>query len=134
MSLLTMAMEDVVMLEKKRVPDGEGGFTTDWAEGVQFKAAISFDSSMEARTAEKEEFGASFDFQASMQARVAEKQGVTGLWNILVKKETRLEFHNIFKRLSDGQTFRVTSKDDKATPKSAGLDLRLISAEECTLE
>ena len=46
MSLLTQAMEDVVMLEKKRLPDGEGGFTTDWAEGVQFKAAISFDSSM----------------------------------------------------------------------------------------
>ena len=54
MSLLTQAMEDVVMLEKKRVPDGEGGFTTDWVDGVQFKAAISFDSSMQARTAEKE--------------------------------------------------------------------------------
>ena len=53
MSLLTQAMEDVVMLEKTRVPDGEGGFTTDWADGVQFKAAINFDSSMEARTAEK---------------------------------------------------------------------------------
>ena len=52
MSLLTQAMEDVVMLEKKRIPDGEGGFTTDWAEGVQFKAAISFDSSMQARAAE----------------------------------------------------------------------------------
>ena len=45
MSLLTQAMEDVVMLEKKRVPDGEGGFTTKWEDGVQFKAAISFDSS-----------------------------------------------------------------------------------------
>ena len=52
MSLLTQAMEDVVMLEKKRVPDGEGGYTTDWVDGVQFKAAISFDSSMQARTAE----------------------------------------------------------------------------------
>ena len=52
MSLLTQAMEDVVLMEKKREPDGEGGFTTDWAEGVSFKAAISFDSSMEARTAE----------------------------------------------------------------------------------
>lgn len=113
MSLLSQAMEDAVMLEKKRIPDGEGGFITDWAEGVQFKAAITFNTSMEART--------------------AEKQGVTGMWNILVKKETRLEFHNIFKRMSDGQVFRVTSKDDKATPKSAGLDLRLISAEEWTL-
>ena len=34
MSLLTQAMEDVVMLEKTRVPDGEGGFTTDWVDGV----------------------------------------------------------------------------------------------------
>ena len=114
MSLLSQAMEDVVLMEKKREPDGEGGFIYDWEMG--------------------EEFTAAFDFQASMQAKAAEKQGVTGLWNILVKKETRLEFHNIFKRLSDGQVFRVTSKDDKATPKSAGLDLRLISAEEWTLE
>ena len=41
MSLLTQAMEDVVMLEKRRVPDGEGGFTAEWADGVQFKAAIN---------------------------------------------------------------------------------------------
>ena len=115
MSLLTQAMEDVVLMEKKREPDGEGGFLPAvWVDGASFKAAITFNSSME--------------------ARAAEKQGVTGLWNILVKKETRLEFHNIFKRLSDGQVFRVTSKDDKETPKSAGLDLRLISAEEWTLE
>ena len=115
MSLLYEAFEKcAVMTKTGKRPDGEGGFIYFWEE--------------------KEEFLASFDFQTSMQAKVAEKQGVTGLWNILVKKETRLEFHNIFKRLSDGQTFRVTSKDDKATPKSAGLDLRLISAEECTLE
>ena len=54
MSLLTQAMEDVVMLEKKRIPDGEGGFTTDLVNGVQFKAAISLDRSMEALTAEKQ--------------------------------------------------------------------------------
>ena len=54
MSLLSQAMEDVVMLEKKRVPDGEGGFTSDWEDGVQFKAAISFDSSMGSRVAEKQ--------------------------------------------------------------------------------
>ena len=116
MSLLYEAFEKCAIMTKTgRRPDGEGGFIYDVWE-------------------EKEEFGASFDFQASMQAKVAEKQGVTGLWNILVKKETRLDFHNIFKRLSDGQVFRVTSKDDKATPKSAGIDLRLISAEEWTLE
>ena len=115
MSLLLDGFEKCAMLTKTgKRPDGEGGFIYYWELG--------------------EEFTAAFDFQASMQAKVAEKQGVTGLWNILVKRETRLEFHNVFKRLSDGQVFRVTSKDDKATPKSAGLDLRLISAEEWTLE
>lgn len=112
MSLLLDGFEKCAILTKTgKRPDGEGGFIYDvWEEGEQFDAA--------------------FDYQASMQAKAAEKQGVTGLWNILVNKETRLEFHNIFKRLSDDQVFRVTSKDDKATPKSAGLDLRLISAEE----
>ena len=111
MSLLLDGFEKCAMLTKTgKRPDGEGGFIYYWESG--------------------EEFTAAFDFQSSMQAKVAEKQGVTGLWNILVNRETRLEFHNVFKRLSDGQVFRVTSKDDKATPKSAGLDLRLISAEE----
>ena len=115
MSLLLDGFEKCAMLTKTgKKPDGEGGFIYYWEFG--------------------EEFAAAFDFQSSMQAKVAEKQGVTGLWNILVKRETRLEFHNVFKRLSDGQVFRVTSKDDKSTPKSAGLDLRLISAEEWTLE
>ena len=55
MSLLTQAMEDVVLMEKKREPDGEGGFLpAKWVDGAAFKAAITFNSSMEARTAEKQ--------------------------------------------------------------------------------
>ena len=55
MSLLTQAMEDVVLMEKKREPDGEGGFLqTVWVDGAYFKAAITFNTSMEARTAEKQ--------------------------------------------------------------------------------
>ena len=114
MSLLTSAMEDVVMLEKKRVPDGEGGFTTAWADGVRFKAAISFDS--------------------SMQARTAEKQGVTSLYTVTTSRALTLEYHDIFRRISDGKIFRVTSDgDDKYTPKSATLDMRQVTAEEYTL-
>ena len=111
MSLLTQAMEDVVMLEKKRIPDGEGGFTTDWADGVQFKAAISFDSSMEART--------------------AEKQGVTSLYTVTVPLNCKLEYHDSFKRLRDGKVFRVTSDgDDKITPQSASFQFAQVTAEE----
>ena len=111
MSLLTSAMEEVVMLEKKRVPDGEGGYTTDWVDGVQFKAAISFDSSMEART--------------------AEKAGVTCLYTVTVPINAKLEYHDALKRLRDGKVFRITSEgDDKITPPSASFQFIQVTAEE----
>ena len=113
MSLLTQAMEDVVMLEKTRLPDGEGGFTTEWADSVQFKAAINFDSSMEART--------------------AEKAGVTSLYTVTVPINAKLEYHDVFKRLRDGKVFRVTSDgDDKITPPSASFQFAQVTAEEWT--
>ena len=111
MSLLTQAMEDVVMLEKKRVPDGEGGFTTDWVDGVQFKAAITFNSSMEART--------------------AEKQGVTSRYTITDPLNAKLEYHDVIRRLRDGKIFRVTSDgDDVQTPASASFQFLQVEAEE----
>ena len=113
MSLLSQAMEDVVMLAQKRVPDGAGGFPTDWGAGLQFKAAISFDSSMEART--------------------AEKQGVTSLYTVTVPLNCKLEYHDSFKRLRDGKVFRVTSDgDDKITPPSASFQFAQVTAEEWT--
>lgn len=114
MSLLNNAMTDCVTLIQTDVPDGAGDYITQWTEGKHFKAA--------------------FDFQASMAAKVAEFQGVKGLWNVLVPREVSLEYHNVFKRIEDGVVFRITSKDDKATPKGAGLNLRLVSAEEWSLE
>lgn len=111
MSLLTQAMEDVVMLEKRRVPDGEGGFTTDWADGARFKAAISFDSSIEART--------------------AEKQGVTSRYTITAQLNAKLEYHDVIKRLRDGKIFRITSDgDDVQTPASASFQFLQVEAEE----
>ena len=115
MSLLTSAMEDVVMLEKKRVPDGEGGFTTDWAEGVQFKAAITFNSSLE--------------------AKVAEKQGVTSLYSVICPINAKLEYHDVIRRLRDGKIFRITSDgDDEITPDSATFQFAKVSAEEWSLQ
>lgn len=115
MSLLSQAMEDVVMLEKKRVPDGEGGFTTDWAEGVQFKAAITFNSSLE--------------------AKVAEKQGVTSLYSVICPINAKLEYHDVVRRLRDGKIFRITSDgDDEITPDSATFQFAKVSAEEWSLQ
>lgn len=114
MSLLSEAMESCVMLNKQTVSDGYGGYDTIWADGARFDAAIVLDT--------------------SMQARIGEKQGVTALYTVTTTKALNLQYHDVFRRVSDGKIFRVTSDgDDKRTPASAGLDMRQVSAEEWTL-
>lgn len=114
MSLLSEAMTPCVILDKKTVPDGYGGYISTWSEGAEFDAAIVLDT--------------------SMQARIGEKQGVTSLYTVTTSRALTLEYHDVFRRLSDGKIFRVTSDgDDKYTPKSAALDMRSVSAEEWSL-
>ena len=114
MSLLSGAMEQCVMLDKRTEADGYGGFITIWVEGASFNAAIVLDS--------------------SMQARIAEHEGVTGLYTVTTEKIVNLQFHDVFKRLSDGKIFRVKSDgDDKKTPSVATLNMRQVSAEEWRL-
>lgn len=114
MSLLSEAMESCTLLDKRRIPDGYGGYSTEWVDSVPFDAAIVLDT--------------------SMQARIAEKQGVTGLYTVTTKKSFNLQFHDVFRRSKDNKIFRVTSDgDDKATPASAGLNMRQVSAEEWVL-
>ena len=114
MSLLDEYMESCIIYDKRTVPDGYGGYTVEWVEGAPFNAAITLDSSIEARRAEKE--------------------GVTGLYTITTSKSLNLQYHDVFKRVSDGKIFRVTSDgDDNHTPASATLDMRQVSAEEWEL-
>lgn len=111
MSLLTDAFESCTMLHKTSQNDGYGSETTSWVDGATFQAAITFDS--------------------SMQARVAQSQGVKSLYTVTTKKNKVLEYHEVFRRESDGKIFRVTSDgDDKATPDSATLNMRQVTAEE----
>lgn len=113
MSLLDEYMKETgkcAFMDRRTYPDGRGGTIYRYEEGAQFDAAIYLSNSLEDIT--------------------AEKQGVTGLYQITVKKDTRLEYHTVFKRLSDGKTFRVTSKDDTRTPGSATLNMRVVRAEE----
>lgn len=111
MSLLSQAMIKCNMLDKVTVPDGYGGYKTTYQKGAEFDAAITFDTSIEARTAEKE--------------------GVTSLYTVTTKKSITLEYHDVFQRTSDSKIFRVTSDgDDKFTPNSATLNMRQVTAEE----
>lgn len=111
MSLLDDALESCVMMDKTTMPDGYGGYISTYSEGAEFKAAIVFDTSMEARR--------------------AEEQGVRSLYTVTTTRLLTLEYHDVFKRLRDNKLFRVTSDgDDKFTPQSTPLDMRQVTAEE----
>ena len=115
MSLLQQAMTDVVAMEKTRVSDGEGGFIVDWVDGAVFKAAITFDT--------------------SMQSRIGEKQGVSSRYTVTTHKNAKLEYHDVIRRLNDGKIFRITSDgDDKQTPDSASFQFLQVTAEEWFLK
>lgn len=111
MSLLSEAMENCTMIDKTTVSDGYGGFEVKYVDGASFICATTLDT--------------------STAARVAESQGVKNLYTVTTPRAVNLQFHDIFRRESDKKIFRVTSDgDEKKTPASAGLDMRVVSAEE----
>lgn len=111
MSLLDEAMEQCIMVDKTTQPSEYGGVKPVWQDGAPFSAAIVYDS--------------------SMPARLASVQGVKDLYTVTTRKAVVLNYHDVFRRVRDGKIFRVTSDgDDKATPASATLDMRVVSAEE----
>lgn len=114
MSLLDVVTERFQMIDKTTVDDGMGGYTKQWVNGATFDAAVSLDDSVQAQTA--------------MAA------GVKGVYTVTTKRNINLQFHDVFRRLSDGKIFRVTTDgDDKKTPSTAGLDMRSVRAEEWVL-
>ena len=111
MSLLTEQMENCIMIDKTSVLDGYGGTKPKWVDGAEFQAAFAFDNSLE--------------------SRVAQAQGVKNVYTIVTQRNVNLQYHDVLRRMSDGKIFRVTSDgDDKKTPNSASLDMRVVSAEE----
>lgn len=114
MSLLDEMKTACVLLDKRRVSDGEGGFVTSWVEGAKFMAAITLNTSIE--------------------AQAAEKQGVTGIYKVMTDKSAMLDYHDVFRRQYDGKIFRVTSDGGgKVTPARATFQSSVATAEEYTL-
>ena len=114
MSLLNEMMTACTMIDERHIDDGMGGMITTYVDGPSFSAAIRKDSSME--------------------ARIAQHDGVTAVYTITTKRNIHLEYHNLLRRERDGKIFRVKSDgDDVATPNSASLDMRQVTAEEWRL-
>lgn len=110
MSLLEEAMDNCTMLDKYTENDGYG-VVTKYREGASFVCATTLDT--------------------STQARVAQQAGVKNLYTATTHRNINLQFHDVFRRERDNKIFRVTSDgDDKKTPQSAGLDMRVVSCEE----
>lgn len=114
MSLIDTMMEKCTMLDRQTVSDGLGGFTHQWTDGAAFDAAIVKDN--------------------TLAGRVAEKDGVTEVYTVTVPKGLTLEFHDVFRRESDGAVFRVTSNiRDSEAPAVSTIRIGQVSAERWTL-
>ncbi len=110
MSLLDAFARTCVLLERRRFPSVEGGWTTEWTDGPEFQIYQAMDTSMEARRAEKE--------------------GVTSVYSALVDKAFPIEYNDYFLDTGTGLTYRVTSNpDEKESPKSASFSLKFFTAE-----
>lgn len=110
MSLLKDFARTCVLLEKRRIPGPEGGWTTEWTDGPEFQ-------NYQARN-------------TSMEARMAEKQGVTSVYSALVDKAVPIEYNDFFRDVETGKTYRVTSEpEDKQAPRTATFQLKFFTAE-----
>lgn len=102
--------EPFVFLEKRHVPDGEGGFVESYENGYEFEGTAVLDT--------------------TLQARIAEKDGLYNVYTVYTRKKVRLAFGDIVKRVSDGMALRITSNGyEKTTPAGSAIDLNAASAE-----
>lgn len=114
MNLIEKMMETCCYMTKEKTPDGSGGSFTTWTDGAKFKAAITLDTTLD--------------------ARIAERSGVTSVYTVTTKRNVNLEYHDVIKRLRDGKIFRVTSDaGDKVSPSFSALDIAQVTAEKWEL-
>lgn len=114
MTLIQSMMEDCKILNHLRMDDDYGSSVDTWQEGSTFKAAIIKNSSTE--------------------ATIAERQGVEEIFTVVTEKTFILDYHDAFKRLSDGQIFRVTGKaKDSEAPDASTVKIAKTTAEKWVL-
>lgn len=92
-------MEQCQILNRVRTDDAFGGYQDVWTPGAKFKAAIAKNGSPE--------------------VMVAEQQGLTEQFTVVVQEGFPLDYHEVFKRLSDNAIFRVTSRTTDSTAHPA---------------
>ena len=105
MDLLTAAERKCVILRENKTPDGEGGDSVTWTDGVEFINRPAPNTSTEARKAEKAELNST----------------CSGL----IDADVTLHYGDIFRDTTSGATFRVTSRPkEKQAPSCVSPLLR----------
>lgn len=110
LSLLDSMMESCVLLNHIREDDPYGGYTDTWADGARFSAVIVKNSTTE--------------------AKIAERQGIAEIFTVITGKGFPLDYHDVFRRESDGSIFRVTSTTtDSEAPEESTVQIAKVTAE-----
>ena len=105
---------ECVLLTKTTYADPVGGYVTTWVDGVQFDAA--------------------WEYESAPEITVAAQEGVSRTYRIYVDKTLDLDFHEAFRRVDNGQVYRVASPGtDRKTPGFSRLNRRLIEVEKWEL-
>lgn len=114
MSLIESMMEDCVFLNKVKVDDPVGGYKDSYQDGITFRAAVIKNSTNE--------------------VQIAEKSGMSEIFTIVTDKSMVLEFHDVLRRVSDGEIFRVTSRAvDSQAPAASTVQIAKVTAERWVL-
>lgn len=116
MTLLDSMKEEYVMMDKTTVNDELGGFRVVWVEGAHFDAVIRKDWTIEHGT-------------------IAQQDIVDEPFTVVVDKSVTLEFHDVFKRISDGAVFRMTSNiQDGVAPDRSTVKIAKATAERWSIQ
>lgn len=109
-NLLWSMAENFVMMDRISRKNDYGGTDKVWIEGAAFQAVVIKNNSPE--------------------VKLAEQQGVKEIFTIVVDKGTELEYHDVIRRVSDGDVFRITSitKDSEA-PMASTVPITKVTAE-----
>ena len=114
LNLIESMMEDCVFLNKVKVDDPVGGYKDDYQDGITFRAAVIKNSTTE--------------------ALIAEKSGISEIFTIVTDKAMTLEYHDVLRRVSDGEIFRVTSRAvDSQAPAASTVQIAKVTAERWVL-
>lgn len=114
MTLIEQMMEPCVILNRVRRDDPVGGYIETWEDGATFEAAVIKNTTND--------------------AVIAEKQGMNEIFTVVVRKSFELDFHDVFRRVSDGEIFRVTSRQkDSEAPTASTVQIGKVQAERWVL-